>query len=81
MKELQKSECLGAACPRTKSDTRIVLAKSARGGPCAELEMVKRERVNGWALGYVFRTAKVPNAKGPREQPHTSPTRHMHVAG
>ena len=29
----------------------------------------------------MFQNAKVPNAKGPREQPHTSPRRHSHVVG
>ena len=28
---------------------------------------------------WVFQNAKVPNANGPREQPHGSPTRHTHA--
>lgn len=32
-----------------------------------------------WRQGWVFQNAKVPNANGPREQPHTSPTRHSHA--
>ena len=71
--------------PHTISDTRFVLAKNRTGRPLGELEMVKTERVNGrapvWRQVGVFQNAKVPNAKGPREQPHRSPRRHSHVVG